>query len=130
MVRRIQDQVQVKEFNSSETQRDENYSTNFFATAANWYIQGSTVSIDFLCVAPRHCQNGNVEVVDHNTILLDINHAKSFISTFRTWLDSLEAQFGPIEQPEFVKRFNEKIEGDIKQLHDHKINGGKIHYLG
>jgi hypothetical protein len=95
--------------------REEHFNTNFFATAASLNVHGSTVSIDFLCHAPRSSHLGPAEVVEHNTVIMDIHHAKRFAQLFNQWIGELEGHFGTIDNPEFVKNFESKAPGREKQ---------------
>lgn len=96
----------------------------FFAHEASINFNPMQFIVDFRCVTPRvdpRSSDTPTIAIKHNVIMLDPFHTTQFYNLLGNVIQKYEQEFGKIEKPKAVKKFEEKhkkmIEGEKKELH-------------
>ena len=94
---------QPKKLNVSINDGDE-----FFAHELSLNYNPTQLVFDFRCVTPRtdvRSRDGAVLNIKHNIVLVEPWHAKEIQRVLKNVIDNYEKQFGKIEKPKSVKKF-------------------------
>jgi hypothetical protein len=96
----------------------------FFAHEASVSFNPTQFVLDFKCITPRvdmRSKNGHHLALKHNVVLVEPFHAKAFIELLVKMVDAYEKQFGKIDKPKAVKKFEEKHKELIKKAGEEQI---------
>src|SRR3989338_9272710 len=108
--------LEVKKIPQDKVERIDEWNNTFFSNVAGFDFDGRNITIDFMRRSTRTKPDKYVEVVEHNSVILDIFHAKDFAVKFKGLVDSLEKQFGNVESPEFFKKIQTETQSKIKKV--------------
>jgi len=107
--------LEIQKLKEGQVETLDEWNNTFFSTEASFNFDGRYITIDFMRRSPRAKQGKYVEVVEHNTIMLDIFHSKVFAEKFSGLMNALEKQFGNVEAPEFMKKIQSETQAQIKK---------------
>jgi hypothetical protein len=109
---------QEKKINVSIADGDE-----FFAHEVTINFNPSQFIFDFKCITPRsdpRNQQGPTLAIKHNTVMLDIYHAKKFHQLMTDVIGKYEKDFGKIEKPKAIEKAEKMRPQMPKQAVDDK----------
>ena len=87
---------------------------DFFAHESAINFGPTQFILDFKSVTPRNdprAKDGAVLCLRHNIVMMDPFHAKHFLGKLTKMMETYEKEYGKIDKPKAIKKFEKKHKG-------------------